>query len=109
MAESKVPASRRPGSLRALLALNAILLALLAAVTLSPEVNAQARSRGSYAMVAGAANNIQSSAVYIVDAINQELAVVNYDGTTRALTGINYRNLAADAADIGSSRPRAGP
>jgi len=109
MAESEVPAFRSAGSLRALLALNAILVALLAVVTLSPAVNAQARSRGSYAMVAGGANNIQGSVVYVVDAVNQELMVITYDGTTRALTGINYRNLAADAADVGSSRPRAGP
>ncbi len=109
MTESKVPASHRAGSMRALLAVNAVLVLILAAVTLSPAVNAQGRSRGAYAMVAGGTNNIQSSAVYIVDAINQELVVVTYDGTTRALTGINYRNLAADAADVGSSRPRAGP
>ncbi len=109
MTKSNVSASRRAGSMRALLALNGVLLALLAAVTLSPAVNAQGRSRGAYAMVAGGANNTQSSAVYIVDAINQELAVVTYDGTTRALTGLNYRSLAADAADVGSSRPRAGP
>ena len=109
MVESNLPASRRASPLRALLVLNAILVALLAAVTFSPAVNAQARSRGSYAMVAGGVNNSQSSAVYVVDAINQELVVITYNGATRTVNGINYRNLAADAADVGSSRPRAGP
>jgi hypothetical protein len=109
MAEAKASASPGAGTLRALLAVNAVLLVLLATVTLGPAVNAQARSRGSYTMVAGGVRNSQSSVVYIVDAVNQELAVVTYNGTTRTLDGINYRNLAADAADVGSGRPRAGP
>jgi hypothetical protein len=108
MTRSQVPSARRAGSLGALLALNAALVAILAAVAFSPAAIAQARSRGTYAMVAGGANNTQSSLVYIVDAVNQELVVVTYNGTTRTLDGITYRNLAADAADVGS-RPRPGP
>jgi hypothetical protein len=108
MTESNSPAPRPP-AMRALVVLNAVLIGLLAAVTLGPAVNAQARSRGSYAMVAGGVNNLQSSAVYIVDAVNQELMVVSYDATTRSLNGVAYRNLASDAADASRSRPHAGP
>ena len=110
MAERTIPATRpRAHTLRALLALNAVLLGVLATVTLGPAVSAQARSRGAYAMVAGGANNTQSSVVYVVDVVNQELVAVSYSGTTRSFNGIAYRNLAADAADALRSRPRAGP
>ena len=110
MAEKTIPAARpRARTLRALLALNAVLLGVLAAVTFGPAAGAQARSRGAYAMVAGGAPNLQSSLVYIVDVVNQELMVVSYSGATRSLNGVAYRNLAADAADALRSRPRAGP
>ena len=93
---------------KGLIALNAALLVLLAAVTFAPAVNAQARARGQYAMVAGGVNNSQSSAVYIADTVNQELLVVTYDPIGKRLDGIAYRNLAADAADFLRTRTRPG-
>ena len=73
---------------------------LLAAVTFAPSVSAQAaRARGVVTMVAGGANNSQSSVVYIVDTINQEMTVMTYDSASRSVKGIAYRNLAADAAN----------
>ncbi len=98
---------RPPSNLRALIALNAILLGLLATVTFAPTVSAQVRARGAYMMVAGGANNIQSDVVYIVDTVNQEMTVMTYDASNRTVKGIAYRNLAADAASQ-LSRVRAG-
>ena len=55
--------ARPPSNLRALIALNALLLGLLATVTFAPTVSAQVRARGAYTMVAGGANNTQSAVV----------------------------------------------
>lgn len=100
--------SSPPSIPKGLLALNAVLLALLALVTFAPHAGAQARARGQYTMVAGGVNNSQSSAVYIVDTTNQELMVVTYDATGRRLEGIAYRNLAGDAAEAVRPASRSG-
>ena len=82
----------------ALLALNGALLALLAAVTFGPSVDAQqGRRRGDYTMVAGGVKGASSSAVYIVDTVNQEMMAVTYSQQTKTLDGVGYQNLAADA------------
>ncbi|MHC4103200.1 MAG: hypothetical protein ACYSW1_20230 [Planctomycetota bacterium] len=93
---------------RALLALNAALLLLLAVVTFAPAVSAQVRTRGEYTMVAGGVNGLQSSALYVVDTVNQELIVLGYDASTKRLDGIGYRNLAADSAEWMRGRTRPG-
>ncbi len=100
------PTARRT-PLTAMLVLNAVLLGLLAVVTFAPTVTAQVRNRGLYTMVAGGANNTQSSAVYVIDAVNQEMIVLTYDAASRSLNGLAYRNLAADSADL-RGRTRAG-
>lgn len=82
--------------LRALLLLNAALLLVLAGVTLGPAADAQPRARGDYTMVAGRAPGTQSSAVYIVDSVNQEMVVVTYNPSTNQLEGVTYRHLGAD-------------
>ena len=48
-------------------------------------------------MVAGGVNGSTSSAVYIIDVINQEMMAVAYNQNTKRLEGIGYRNLAYDA------------
>ena len=101
-------ARRAAPNTRALLALNAALLLLLAAVTFAPAVSAQARGRGEYTMVAGGVNGLQSSALYVVDTVNQELIVLGYDASTKRLDGIGYRNLAADSAEWMRGRTRPG-
>jgi DUF917 family protein len=100
---------RTRSTIRALLVLNAALLLVLAAVTFSPTADAQGqgRARGDYVMVGGNAPGTTSAAVYIVDAINQEMIVVSYNQNTKALDGVAYRNLAADAQTMarGQSQP----
>lgn len=93
---------------RALLTLNLVLLALLAAVSLSSNANAQrsaSRARGVYTMVAGQVQGMEEAAIYIVDANNQELIALHWDQGQRALAPIGQRNMATDAKTaIGGGR-----
>ncbi len=95
-------------SLSGLLALNAALVALLAAVTFGANVDAQGRPRGEYTMVGGGVKGAESSAVYIVDTVNQEMLAVTYNQPEKSLEGIAYRNLAGDAASVQRARTRPG-
>ena len=107
MPESQTkPAStdRRADKMRGLLLLNVLLLALLAAMTFGSTADAQSRARGKYTMAAGGVNGSNSSAVYVVDVINQELMAVTYNQNSKRLEGIGYRNLAFDAASRSSRR-----
>lgn len=88
---------QKVSTFRSLLVLNTLLLAILAAVTFGPSADAQSRARGHYTMVAGGVNGSTSSAVYIIDVINQEMMAVAYNQNTKRLEGIGYRNLAYDA------------
>ncbi len=106
--ESQSESRSGPGwSARGLLAVNGLLLALLGLVTFGPAADAQLRARGEYTMAAGRVNGSDGKAVYIIDAVNQEMVVVTYNPNTRQLEGIGYRNLAADAADVVRAATRA--
>jgi hypothetical protein len=97
------PRPQRPWP-KGLLALNAFLLLVLAAVTLAPGAHAQAggrptaRARGEYTMVSGRIVGGNSHAVYVVDTTNQEMLALLWNQSSRALDVIGYRNLSADAA-----------
>lgn len=83
---------------RALIALNVLLLAVLAAVSLAPAAGAQgARARGSYTMVGGQIQGREEAAIYIIDATNQELVALSWDRGRNGLTPLGYRNIADDA------------
>ncbi len=104
--QKTVKAGTRAGpNLRALFAINAALLGLLALVSFASTAGAQGRGRGEYTMVGGSVNGSESSAVYIVDSANQELVAITYDINTRVMTGIGYRNLAQDAGAVVRRRP----
>lgn len=87
---------RRKG-LAGLLALNGLLLGLLAAISFSPGASAQAAPRGKYTMVAGGAKGSASDVVYIADVVHRELIALGYEPNQRQLIGVGYRNLAADS------------
>lgn len=95
MSEKRVP---KTSNVRGLLVLNGLLLALLSAVTFGSSAEAQNRIRGEYTMVGGGVNGSNSSAVHIVDVINQELMTVTFDSNVKQLLGIGYRHLGRDAA-----------
>jgi hypothetical protein len=87
-------------STRGLIAINGGLLAVLAAVTLSPASFAQrgGRARGEYTMVSGRMVGGNSHAIYIIDAANQEMVAAKWNDGTKTLDIISYRDLQADAA-----------
>jgi hypothetical protein len=92
-----------------LLALNAALLLVMAAVTFAPAAGAQAgRARGEYLMVSGYINGSEPQLVYIVDGINQQMVAVRYRQDLRVLEGVSARNLRADSAEIAAGQFRAG-
>ena len=76
-------------NIRALIALNALMLGLLGLVTFAPRAMAQVRVRGDFTMVAGNVNGADSSVVYIVDAPNQEMIAVKiYQGVHEVSNGL---------------------
>lgn len=85
-----------------LIGLNIALLAALAAVTLGPWARAReeqpGRKRGEYTMVGGQYQGGDSNAVFILDAVNQEMIALRWNEGSRSMEGIGYRDLAADAA-----------
>jgi hypothetical protein len=88
-----------------LIALNAVLLGVLALVSLAPSAGAQAaRSRGEYLMVGGHVNGVDGAAVFVIDSRNQEMIALALNNTTKALDGIGYRNLADDARRLPGGR-----
>jgi hypothetical protein len=100
------PMSIRRRPLAGLLALNAVLIGVLATVTLGPRVQATSNAvgRSSYTMVTGGVKGQQMPVLYIVDEGAQELVGVAWDEQQKSLTGTGYRNLATDIAEIGRAR-----
>jgi hypothetical protein len=90
--------------LAAVVALNAVLLGGIALTTLAPRSDAQAARRGTYTMVSGTVNGQVNPVLYVVDESSLELVAISWDDQTKTFTGMGYRNLAADAADLGRNR-----
>jgi hypothetical protein len=89
----------RAASFRGLIALNALLLLVLAAVVLGARAQAQgARPRGDYISVSGAVPGTNAEVVWIIDGVSQELLGISYDYNSKKLVGVGYRNLANDSA-----------
>ncbi len=88
--------------MRGVVIVNAALLALLAAVSLGPRADAQrdhpSRARGDYTMISGRIMGGNSSVVYVMDAVNQEMVALRWNEGDKGLDGIGFRDLAADAA-----------
>ena len=90
----------RSRQLRGLLALNLVLLAVLATVSLGPAAFAQngreARPSGDYSMVTGQAQGITENVVYIVDGLNRDLLAIKWDRSRKGWEGLGYANLVED-------------
>ncbi len=81
-----------------LIALNGVLVVILAAVSLSPRAGAQSnRPRGSYTMVGGQIQGGSTNAIYVMDSSSQELVALRWDQSSKRFAGIGWRSLAADA------------
>lgn len=94
-----------------LVALNLVLLGILAYGSLAPTANAQqqqlaaaSRAGGRYGMVSGVVQNVYPGVVYIVDEANQEVVAVMWNETIRQFSGVGYRDLKSDAATFQQNR-----
>lgn len=86
----------------ALLAINAALLAALAASVLAPtSATAQRdeanRARGDYTMLAGQVQGMEENAIYLVDVNNREVIAVRWDRNNHSFSPLGYRDLDEDA------------
>jgi len=85
---------------RGLIALNAALAAILAAVTLIPTATGgqpDSRGRGEYIVVGTKYVGSSSSALLILDGQNQELVALGWDESRGQFNPLGYRNLVEDA------------
>ena len=86
--------------MRALLTLNGVLLVVLMLVTLAPSPataqSRQPRAHGQYAMAAGRIQGRTESAIYVVDAANEEMVALLWDSSRRKYAPVGYRDLLAD-------------
>lgn len=86
-----------------LLALNGLLVVVLALVTFAPGAEgrqaAAARSRapGQYAIISVQFQGATDRAMFIADAANEQLIALRWDRSRRSLDGIGFRDLKADA------------
>ena len=90
--------AKERGPLAALLALNGILLLLLAAVVFMPTAEAQIVNRHRYTAAAAHVNGVESGVIFILDATTQELVAAAWDQDAKRLLTLGYRGVAADAA-----------
>lgn len=98
---------------RSLIALNMVLLGLLALITLAPGAGAQPggaggaggggtapgqrpRAHGQYGVVAGRFQGGVEAAMYIVDSANEELLALRWDRSRKAISVLGYRDMAQD-------------
>ena len=88
-----------------LIALNAVLLAALALVSLSGSASAQQRQRGSYMLISGGVTGTPLSVVYVIDETNNELVALAWDdaGKKAAVLTPSLEHFLALAA--GCARP----
>ncbi len=103
-----VETGRGPGRL---LVLNGLLLAALAGVTLAvhvgsgpavaqpidPNLGTPIRNRGDYTIVSGRYQGGTTSAVYVLDASNQQLLALTWDRTNSRFNLVGLRSLIDDA------------
>jgi len=89
---------------RGLVALNAVLLLMLAAVTLTPLATAQgpmgqanpSRVPGDYMVVAGEILGSSSNTIYVLDTVNREMVALNWNDSTNSVEGVGFRDLVQD-------------
>ena len=98
-------ASRGPLVPRPLLALNVLLLVVLAAVTFAPASANTMGPRSSYMMVSGNIPGAKGSVIWIVDTSAQEMLAVTFrDIEPSGVMRLGYRNIGNDAAGASQSR-----
>lgn len=105
---SETPSISAERSPRRLIALNVVLLIVLAGATLlntrlagaQPDGGARhdgPRLRGEYTMVTGHTQGLTTSTIYIIDAVSQEIVALNWDRSAGKPEIIGLRSLAEDS------------
>lgn len=97
----------RKKSLPALIVLNVILLAAVAALWLipAPEAQAQLGARGNeYVMISGEVNGRNEDVIYILETTSARMAAVMYMSGTDNFTVIDGTNIANDVRGAGARR-----
>lgn len=89
--------ARRRAGIKALLAVNAALLAALGVVRFAPEADAQVRPRGEYLMLGGEVAGAKPQVVWILDQVHEELVAVSWSREGGELVGLGFRRLASDS------------
>jgi hypothetical protein len=88
-----------------LIATNITLAASIGLVAVAvPALGVQpaSRARGQYTMVAGELRGGgESSGIYVIDSINEEIVVLRWNESKSQLDGLDYRSLQADLARQG--------
>lgn len=84
---------------RHLIAVNGVLLAVLALVALVPDADGQQnrRARGTYTMVSAQVQGFSEDALYLVDGSNREIVVLRYERSRKRLSFVGYRDMAQDS------------
>jgi hypothetical protein len=90
-----------PGRTRRLVALNVVLLVFFGGAVLAARTGSaqpMVRGRGDYTMVGGKIQGGSGNAIYVLDGANQQLIAVRWNDSRKTLEGLDYRDLAQDAA-----------
>ena len=103
MSDHPIPPTARAGVPTRLVAANAALLGILAVLTIAGmQTSADAqpagqRSRGDYTILSGRYQGGTSSAVFVVDAANQEVLALTWNRTKNELEPVGMRSMLADS------------
>jgi len=92
---------------KALITANVLLLAALAAVTLTPGAGAQSaqdRTRGSYTITTGDLRGSSADSIFIVDSSNQQIVALRYNDSNKELVGIDFADFRQSAGRPGGAR-----
>ena len=100
----------RKRQLSGMIALNLVLVVLIALATLAPNMRAAdaggegATAAGDYVMVGGRVTGVTGNALYVLDQRSGVLVALKYDLGAKKMKGISVRNVTRDAAKAGPGR-----
>ncbi|HRJ49702.1 MAG: hypothetical protein KF787_02975 [Phycisphaeraceae bacterium] len=115
--DSSAEPSGSPRSPAGLIAVNALLVVVLALVTLAgptpasaesggteaasqPSARPPARARGEYTVISPKSSDGNTGVLVVIDSVNEEMAVLDWDKTRRTLVVTGFRDLTADSTEV---------
>lgn len=102
------PPTDHPRRAPLLVVTNAILLLLLVVVTIGGRSHAQGqptsqpapRARGEYTLLSPHSADGNTGTIVVIDSINEEMAVLEWDKTRRTVNVTGYRDLTSDTNEV---------